>query len=122
MKMTFTDLHAEACRECGQSNIMFKQVLLNNRLEKEDLPDFKQENFENCLDRAIAIWMPYYDPENVTHEKYANLYALSIANHRSGIHMEDRADEIKGYGVVVQTSFVDGDERQEMASRGWWDS
>ncbi len=118
--MQFNQLHAEACRECGQSDMMLKQVMLNDRLEREGLADFKQDNFENCLDRSVAIWMPYYDPKNATHEKYGNLYALTVANHRSEIHTEDRADEIEVYGVVVQTGFVDGDERQEMASRSWW--
>lgn len=121
MEMTFTDLHAEACRECGQSNIMFNQVMINDRLEREGLADFKQNKFDNCLDRAIAIYMPYYEEGNVIHEKYANLYALCIGNHRSDPHKEDRADEIKIYRVVVQTGFVDGDERVEMAAKSWWE-
>ncbi len=68
MEMTFNELHAESCRECGQSNIMFKQVMINDRLEREGIEDFKQDKFNNCLDRAVAIYMPYYDPKNVTPE------------------------------------------------------
>lgn len=118
--MTFNNLHAAACSECGQSEIMLKQVRLNDANERAGQEEFKQDKFENCLQRAIAIYMPYYDPENVVHEKYANLYALSIANHRSETHKEDRADEIGVYMVIVQTSFVDGDEMAEAATRRWW--
>ncbi len=118
--MTWNDLHAEACRECGQDNLIFQKVQLNDKAERDGKEEFAQDKFENCLDRAKAIYMPYYKEGNVIHEKYANLYALAIANHRSEIHSEDRADEIEVYTIVVQTGFIDGDERVEMGIKSWW--
>ncbi|MCK5601412.1 hypothetical protein KAR91_06080 [Candidatus Pacearchaeota archaeon] len=120
--MTFNDLHAMACNECGQSDLMLKQIRLNDANERARQEEFKQEKFENCLERAIAIYMPYFESGNVIHEKYANLYALCIANHRSENHAEDRTDEIEIYTIVVQTSFVDGDEMVERTARSWWAS
>ena len=122
MDMTFNELHAEACRECGQSNRMFGQVLLNEQLEREGLEEFKQDKSTSCLDRAIKIYMPYFDPNRVEHVKYANLYALAIANHRLESHNEEMKDDIEVYKVMVKTSFEDGEERVERAVRGWWDT
>ena len=118
--MDFKDLHAQSCRECGQSEIMLKQVQLNDRIEREDQDEFTQDNFENCLERAITVYMPYYDADNEVHVKYANLYALSIANHRSEIHVEDKKDEIGRYTAVVLEGFEDGEEMVEMGTKSWW--
>ncbi len=118
--ITWNDLHAEACRECGQDNLIFQKVLVNDKAERDGKEEFAQEKFDNCLDRAKTIYMPYYEEGNVIHEKYLNLYALAVANHRSEIHLEDRADEIEVYTIVVQTGFVDGDEMAERAKRSWW--
>lgn len=120
--MTFKELHIEAVIECGQSNIMLRQVLLNDRLEKDGLDDFKQDNFDTCLERGITVYMPYYDPKNPIHVKYANLYGLAIANHRSEIHVEDKKDEIEDYTGKVLSRFEDGAEMVEMATRSWWAS
>ena len=118
--MTFNDLHVDAVARCRQSDVMLKQIFLNDRLEKEGLDDFKQDNFSDCRERAITIYMPYFDSRNETHRKFANLYALTIANHRSEIHVEDRNDEIAEYKQVVLSGFTDGEKRVEMASRRWW--
>lgn len=118
--MDFKDLHVESCRECGQSDIMLKQIQLNDRIEREDQDEFTQDNFENCLERAIAVYMPYYDADNKVHVKYANLYALCIANHRSEIHSEDRVDEIGKYEAIVLEGFEDGEKMVENAVRRWW--
>lgn len=120
MKMTFNDLHAAACAECGQSDLMLKQVLLNDSLEREGRKEFKQERFENCLERAISIYMPYCNPKDTNHVKYGNLYALSVANHRSEFHDEDRADEIGSYTAVILSSFEDGESMVENGMRRWW--
>jgi len=122
--MDFKDLHLEACMECGQSEVMLKQVKLNDRIEREGQEEFSQDNFKNCLDRAITIYMPYYDEDNAVHVKYANLYALCIANHRSEIHSEDRVDEIGTYEAEVAYRFEGqtGSEFIEMArKKSWWE-
>ena len=118
--MTFKELHAEAVRECGQSEIMLKQVLLNDANERAGQEEYKQDKFGTCMERGIVLYMPYYDSENLTHVKYANLYGLTIANHRSEIHVEDRKDEIEIYTGEVITGFEDGAERVEMAVKSWW--
>jgi len=118
--MDFKDLHLEACMECGQSEVMLKQVKLNDRIEREGQEEFTQDNFKNCLERAITIYMPYFDENNAVHVKYANLYALCIANHRSEIHSEDRVDEIEEYKGVVFSGFEDAEKMVELGTRRWW--
>lgn len=118
--MTFLELHAESCRECGQSEIMLRQVLLNDTLEREGREEFIQDNFGTCMERGITLYMPYYDSKNPVHVKYANLYGLTIANHRSEIHVEDRKDEIELYTGEILSGFKDGQERVEMAAKVWW--
>ena len=120
--MTFKELHAEAVRECGQSEIMLKQVLLNDANERADQEEYKQDKFGTCMERGITLYMPYYDSENPTHVKYANLYGLTIANHRSEIHSEDSDDEIGVYESEVAYRFEGqmGSKYIEMATKSWW--
>ncbi len=121
--MTFSELHAEAVTECGQSTLMLSQVMLNDKLEREGREEFQQDKFSTCMDRGITLYMPYYDHKNETHRKFANLYGLIIANHRQEKHEEDKDDEIAEYLQVVHSGFIeDSAERVEMASRDWWAS
>jgi hypothetical protein len=124
--MTFPDYHAHLAEKFNLSPEQRHEVANNDQRERAGEEKFKQENYSNCLERAIDIYMPYYDASNMGHEVAARVYALAIANHRSGPHEEDRANEMAEYKDFILTNTPEGEEPtgeqlvEEATSNMWW--